>query len=1280
MTAEVDKFEGQTDLCAELETLRRRLTSLEQQLVQCKQRTRELERRNVELRKFSQAVAQSSNIVMITDVEGHIEYVNPRFEEITGYTASEIIGRTPRILKSGEHDRAFYRELWETITSGQVWHGEFHNVRKDGSLYWDRTTIAPVYGDSGELSGFIAIKEDVTSLKEREMRLQRQAEDLALLNTLNAAANRGDPIQGIVRLLAREVAQSFGCGSVAIHWLDETRHVLVPYGYFLRPEAEQRMIEVFGHVAEMRDAVALNGTLHGTLAREGRVIVVDAPDRIHRLYAEVAPPEATDEAIQQLIAIVGTQVAVIIPFIVRNKVVGMMSLGRTDAFAPEELKRLEALADQIAGIISRRHAEAALAQYRDHLEMLVETRTSALVESVATLRREISRRQQTEAALREANQLLETIFDHAHVMVAYLDADFNFIRVNRAYAQADGREPAFFVGKNHFDLYPNPENETIFRRVVETGEPHFEFAKPFEYPEHPERGTTYWDWSLVPIKDEQGHVTGLIFTLLDVTERERMRFHLEAIYRLGRELTLIHDVEAIVRRVLEAAHDVFPHEEIDFALVDEQTGQLATHWGIRHGMLQPLDVRLSLADEANAAVEALHQGETIHIPDTAPSGGSRLYVPVKTEDRVLGLLIATSERHQCFSANGRRLMQTLANQAAAALENARLYQEARTRADRMAALNAISVAAISSLELESVLDRILALLCETLHTSGGSILLEDPTTHELVFTMDHGDSAYRLRGKRLTPEQGVAGWCFRHGLPALVNQAQEDPRVYRGFDTVTGVPTRSLICVPLRYRDKITGVLEVVNKQEGNFTPEDLALMEAASPIVATAIENARLYTATISYADRLIRLHQIGRMLVSTLDYATVVQIAATQIRLLFNADFVALLQPDPARDTICLVHAIHGTAPVERRFCRQRGEGLVGWIWEHRQPLLIADVTTDARATRFLDPSADFNLRAMMAVPLTTSERFLGIIAVASERAAAFSHDDLNILQAVSFTLVGALENARAYRELQTLIREREEAQAQLIHSEKMAALGQLMASVAHEINNPLQSMEGCLTLIVEEMSGRRRQDRIERYMSILEDEIGRISAILHRLRGFYRPARDEWRPTDVNAILEDVLALSDKQLQHGQIIVEKAFDGSLLPIQANPDLLKQVFLNLVLNAADAMPEGGTLHVRTAMDRAGLEAFAIPQPVVRIEFRDTGMGIPPEAQKRIFEPFFTLKAKGSGLGLFISYKIITSHHGQISVQSREGEGATFTILLPVEQPPIEEDEHGTHRQNPGD
>jgi len=125
-------------------------------------------------------------------------------------------------------------------------------------------------------------------------------------------------------------------------------------------------------------------------------------------------------------------------------------------------------------------------------------------------------------ALRQANEILETIFSNVHVLIAYLDTDFNFIRVNQVYADADGQSPEYFVGKNHFRLYPNPENEAIFRRVIDSAQPFVVYEKPFIYPQHPERGVTYWDWSLTPVKDTDGKVVGLVLCIRDVTDRKRV--------------------------------------------------------------------------------------------------------------------------------------------------------------------------------------------------------------------------------------------------------------------------------------------------------------------------------------------------------------------------------------------------------------------------------------------------------------------------------------------------------------------------------------------------------------------------------------------------------------------------------------------------------------------------------------------------------------------------------------------------------------------------------------
>ena len=165
----------------------------------------------------------------------------------------------------------------------------------------------------------------------------------------------------------------------------------------------------------------------------------------------------------------------------------------------------------------------------------------ALRQRIAELEASETARKRAEEALRDINGLLERIFSTTYLLIAYMDTDFNFIRVNRAYAAADGREPEFFVGKNHFDLYPNEENEAIFRRVGETGEPYTAYAKPFEYAEHPERGVTHWDWDLHPVKDASGKVEGLVLGLVNVTERikaeEELRKHRDHLEELVAERT-----------------------------------------------------------------------------------------------------------------------------------------------------------------------------------------------------------------------------------------------------------------------------------------------------------------------------------------------------------------------------------------------------------------------------------------------------------------------------------------------------------------------------------------------------------------------------------------------------------------------------------------------------------------------------------------------------------------------------------------------------------------------
>jgi PAS domain S-box-containing protein len=228
----------------------------------------------------------------------------------------------------------------------------------------------------------------------------------------------------------------------------------------------------------------------------------------------------------------------------------------------------------------------------------------------------------------------------------------------------------------------------------------------------------------------------------------------------------------------------------------------------------------------------------------------------------------------------------------------------------------------------------------------------------------------------------------------------------------------------------------------------------------------------------------------------------------------------------------------------------------------------------------------------------------------------------------------------------------QVKMMHADRLSAVGKLAASVAHEINNPLQSVIGCLGLAQEALDEQSEDPR--EYLRVAREEVLRIKRIVARMRDLYRPESGEKKPTDVNALVEQVLDVSRKRCQESGVEVEWAPAADMPRLTVAPDQIKQVFLNLLLNAIDAMPGGGKLRVATTYQTVE------PAGVV-IRFSDSGVGIPSDIKPHIFETFYSTKPEGSGLGLSISYNIIEQHGGRLDVDSREGEGSTFSVWLPV-------------------
>lgn len=252
------------------------------------------------------------------------------------------------------------------------------------------------------------------------------------------------------------------------------------------------------------------------------------------------------------------------------------------------------------------------------------------------------------------------------------------------------------------------------------------------------------------------------------------------------------------------------------------------------------------------------------------------------------------------------------------------------------------------------------------------------------------------------------------------------------------------------------------------------------------------------------------------------------------------------------------------------------------------------------------------------------------------------------------GRDEMAQLANHFNTMTESLKNAQQQVIQTERLAATGKLAASVAHEINNPLQAIENFISLLIEK-SEENSDNEMRQYLELSQEGIDRIAQIVKQLQDFYRPEAYTLSFVDINFLLEKVLTFLNNQLSLHNIKVQKELDSRIPEVYASSLHLHQVFTNIILNAQEAMPDGGKLTVRTCMEDTS----------VRIAFSDTGYGIEETDLEHVFEPFFTTKeiGKGTGLGLSVSYGIIQAHDGNIEVISRTGGGSTFTVVLPVTQ-----------------
>jgi signal transduction histidine kinase len=325
-----------------------------------------------------------------------------------------------------------------------------------------------------------------------------------------------------------------------------------------------------------------------------------------------------------------------------------------------------------------------------------------------------------------------------------------------------------------------------------------------------------------------------------------------------------------------------------------------------------------------------------------------------------------------------------------------------------------------------------------------------------------------------------------------------------------------------------------------------------------------------------------------------------------------------------------------------------IVGRVVIERKPYVIHDALNDPRVN--VELKKRFNLKSFAAVPLIGREKVWGVI-TADNLYSNRKITDEQVEALVTFANQAglAIENASMYERLKKSSKELEE---QLLQSSKLAALGQLSAGIAHELRNPLTSIKILINSIIK---GKGREEDI----NVIESEIERMNGIIKQFLDFSKPGFLCISSVSVNDVVKDTLNLMAYELEEQDISVSKILDGRLPSINADKERLKQVFLNIILNSIQSCqgrPEGGKLTLKTACE----------DEFVKITIKDTGKGIPDDVKNKLFEPFFTTRQEGLGLGLCITKRIIDNHKGDIKIDSEVGKGTTVTIKLPLTPTPL--------------
>jgi signal transduction histidine kinase len=527
-----------------------------------------------------------------------------------------------------------------------------------------------------------------------------------------------------------------------------------------------------------------------------------------------------------------------------------------------------------------------------------------------------------------------------------------------------------------------------------------------------------------------------------------------------------------------------------------------------------------------------------------------------------------------------------------------------------------------------------------LRAEAGLVALLSPTSSLLETTVSAGLPPPEA-GRHFRLGESVADWVAREGRSLCVEDLTEDARELApppGF--------RAAVAVPLLVAGESRGVVEVLSKWPAAFTPADAELLEGIAAQAGRALQNAWLTEQARLKARLFESLASVSRAINTAVNLEEALPVITREARTLMDAKMAALLMLDGSREWLELRassgagEAYVGKSPVNV------ADSLLGGVVRRRKPLQEENVQTSPRYQHG-EVARREGLVALLSVPLLFHDQALGALCVYKDRAYTFSNEEVRILTALAELSAIAIQKARLYERVV-------DVEELLKQKERLSALGWLAAEVAHEIRNPLT----VLKLLYHSLDLRfGPDDPRARDAEIIEAKINDLNRIVERFLDFARTAEPAKEVVQLNDVVEELCLLVRHKLANQGVQLERDLATGLPSLWADASQLEQSFLNIVLNAAEAMPGGGTLRLRTFADGER----------VGIEFTDSGHGM-SEPERALTSVLQSSKRSGTGIGLAIVRRVVEAHEGQIEIHSAPQQGTTVRIRLPARRSPSAE------------